>query len=128
MEKSENKIRKYKIIIADDDQAICDSMSMILVEMGYMVETTGDSNTLSEIIKNKPDLLLLDIWMSGMDGRDIAKQLKANKDTQSIPIIMISATRDIMKSAKVAGADDFITKPFTMEELLIKVAKYCKTS
>jgi CheY-like chemotaxis protein len=74
--------------------------------------------------KDFPDLLLLDIWMSGQDGRDICKYLKKNPTTKNIPIILVSASRDIMQSAKNAGADDFIAKPFEMETLLDKVRHY----
>ena len=59
-----------------------------------------------------PDLLLLDIWMSGTDGLDICKQLKQNTATQHIPIVLLSASREIEKSALDAGANDFLSKPF----------------
>jgi DNA-binding response OmpR family regulator len=62
--------------------------------------------------------------MSGQDGRDIAKYFKGNKTTSKIPIIMVSASKDIEKSAKEAGADDFLAKPFEMDELLTKITKY----
>ena len=112
-----------KILVADDDSAICDSVRIILEEEGYFVDTTVDGNTILKMKNNFPDLLLLDIWMSGMDGREIAKQLKRNNSTSKIPIIMISASRDIGKSAKEAGANDFLAKPFKMDDLLTKVAK-----
>ena len=113
-----------KILIADDDPAILDSLKMILEFAGYDVSTTADGETVYKMEKEYPDVLLLDIWMSGQDGRDICKFLKKETHTKDIPIIMISASRDVKGSAKAAGADDFIAKPFEMEELLDKVKKY----
>lgn len=113
-----------KILIADDDPAIVESICLILTEFGYTVDATTDGETIYKMKKNFPDLLLLDIWMSGQDGRKICKYLKDNKTTKHIPIVMISASRDIQKSAHEAGADDFLAKPFDMNELLDKVTKW----
>ena len=113
-----------KILVADDDPAILDSIKMILELEGYEVVTTVNGATVPSLLKNKPDLLLLDIWMSGQDGKDICRTLKADKATKNIPIIMVSASRDVAASAKEAGADDFLTKPFEMDDLLAKVKKY----
>ena len=71
-----------------------------------------------------PDLLLLDIWMSGEDGRDICKKLKQSELTKNIPVIMVSASKDIKESALAAGADDFLAKPFEMNELLGKIKMF----
>jgi len=110
-----------KIFIADDDEGIVDAVTMILEVMGYDVEFTFDGGTVIDAVKNKPDLILLDIWMSGHDGRDICKQLKNDADLKDIPILMISASRDIKQSALDAGANDFMEKPFEMDSLLNKV-------
>jgi CheY-like chemotaxis protein len=71
-----------------------------------------------------PDLLLLDIWMSGIDGRDICKELKQKENTKKIPIVLISASREIERSALEAGADDFLAKPFEIDDLLEKIEKH----
>jgi len=110
-----------KILIADDDEGIVDAVTMILEVMGYEVEYTYDGGAVFEAVKNRPDLILLDIWMSGHDGRDICKSLKNDPDYQQIPILMISASRDIRQSALDAGANDFMEKPFEMDSLLSKV-------
>jgi CheY-like chemotaxis protein len=117
-----------KILIADDDPAICDAVCFMLEEEGYEVRSTVNGATIYKMEKEFPDLLLLDIWMSGQDGREICKYLKNKNFTKDIPIIMLSASRDIEKSAKDAGADDFLAKPFEMEKLLEKVAYYTKDS
>jgi CheY-like chemotaxis protein len=74
--------------------------------------------------KFKPDLVLLDIWMSGTDGRDICRQIKADPKLKKTPVIMISASKDVISSSKEAGADGFIAKPFEMDHLLSTVAKF----
>lgn len=117
-------MNKKKILVADDDPAIVDSLKLLLELYDYEVTTTVNGETIYKMKKEYPNLLLLDIWMSGQDGREICKYLKNNPETKHIPIIMISASRDISQSAKEAGADDFIAKPFSMDELLEKVEKY----
>lgn len=118
------KNTKTKILIADDDPAICDSVQFMLEEEGYDVETTVNGETVYRMTQAYPDLLLLDIWMSGQDGREICKFLKSHPETKDIPIIMISASREIAHSAKSSGANDFLEKPFSMDALLQKIAKY----
>lgn len=118
---------KKRILIADDDPAIVDSLTVILEEFGYDVNSTGDGKQVYRIKNDLPDLLLLDIWMSGVDGRKVCNDLKKEKVTKDVPIILISAGRDIQKSANESGADDFLEKPFTMEDLLKKVDKWTGT-
>jgi len=114
---------KKKILVADDNPAILDALKIMLEEEGYAVETTVDGATALDMKGRLPDLLLLDIWMSGIDGRDICKHLKKTTATKHIPVIMVSATKDIEQIAKDSGANDFISKPFQMEHLLAIVAK-----
>jgi DNA-binding response OmpR family regulator len=83
-----------------------------------------DGATALDLREHLPDLLLLDIWMSGVDGKDICKHLKSAAATKHIPVIMVSAAKDIEQIAKDSGADDFIPKPFQIEDLLAIVAKY----
>ncbi|MDY0905789.1 response regulator transcription factor [Pedobacter sp. CFBP9032] len=114
-------MRTKKILIADDDEGIVDAVTMILEVMGYDVEFTYDGGAVIDAVKSKPDLIMLDIWMSGHDGRDICKLLKSDPEFKEIPILMISASRDIRQSAMDAGANDFMEKPFEMDSLLNKV-------
>ncbi|MEO6508980.1 MAG: response regulator transcription factor [Patescibacteria group bacterium] len=114
-------MKKKRILVADDDPAIVDSIKYMLEDEGYEVETTVDGETVGKMFEDQPDLLLLDIWMSGQDGRDICRALKAQETTKHIPIIMISANKDTEKIAKEAGANDFVGKPFDIEDLLNKI-------
>ena len=112
-----------KILIADDDEAIIDATTMILEFMGYKVDSTLDGSTIPAIVQNHPDLIILDVWMAGVEGRDICKLLKSNPSTSNIPVIMISASRDIKDSVLACGADDFLEKPFEIEMLVERIEK-----
>lgn len=113
-----------KIMIADDDPAILDSVGLLLEFEGYEVQTTPDATSLLTMETGFPDLLLLDIWMSGTDGRDICKYLKKQQLTSNIPIVLISASREIERSAMEAGANDFLAKPFELKDLLKKIEQH----
>jgi len=113
-------------MIADDDPSILDALKQIFESEGYEVETSINGETVSKIHEFQPDILLLDIWMSGVDGRDICKKLKSQPKTQHIPIIMVSANNDTKGIALAVGADDFVAKPFEMQELLVKVAQHLR--
>jgi len=115
--------KNKKVLVADDDPAILDVMRMMLEFEGYEVATTLNGATVLQLGVDLPDLLLLDIWMSGTDGRDICKILKQSDRTSNIPIVLVSASKDIERSAFEAGANDFIAKPFEMNELLQKIEK-----
>ncbi len=112
---------RKKILIADDDPAILEVLTIFLEEVGYEVETTQDGHTLQAFAHGYPDLLLLDIWMSGVNGRDLCRALKSQEQTRNLPILLISANRDMERIARDAGADDFIAKPFDLDKLLNKI-------
>jgi DNA-binding response OmpR family regulator len=113
-----------RVMIADDDHAIVDAVMAMLEFGGYDVGFTYNGATILEMKEDLPDLILLDIWMSGTDGRDVCKLLKQQESTKNIPVIMISASTDLEKSAKDAGANDFLEKPFDMDELFEKIDKH----
>ena len=115
---------KKKIIVSDDDKEIINILTLMLEDAGYEVRSTSNGHTTQLVEDYLPDLLLLDIWMAEIDGRDVCKQLKSQKNTKHVPIIMISADRNTEKIAREAGANDFISKPFDMDELLEKIARY----
>lgn len=117
------KLYMTNILVADDDAAILDAIKLILEEEGYKVNTTEDGESIYKMNGNFPDLMLLDIWMSGENGTDICKYLKSNQRTKNIPIIMISANRDALEMANKAGADDFVAKPFEIDTLVNCIKK-----
>lgn len=117
-------MKPKRIIIADDDPGILDAVGILLEFEGYEVCSTPDGAALLTMENGFPDLVLLDIWMSGVDGRDICRQLKQQPHTSDIPVVLLSASNDIARSAIEAGADDFLAKPFDMADLLQKIEKY----
>jgi two-component system alkaline phosphatase synthesis response regulator PhoP len=113
-----------RILVVDDDESILDAISMVLEDADYDVQTTfKGTETHNRVLSYKPDVILLDMLLSGNDGRHIAKVLKADTKTNHIPIIMISAHPNAEASALESGADDFLAKPFEREALLQKVKK-----
>lgn len=115
---------KKRIMVVDDDAAIVDAVTMILELEGYEVISILDGTKVTNSLHEKPDLMLLDIWMSGIDGATICRHLKGDHHTCNIPVIMISANRDTQKIASECGADDFIPKPFDVDNLLDKVKRF----
>ena len=114
-----------KILIVDDDEGILDAISLILEDEGYAINTTANGNEVNDRIKKfKPNLILLDVLLSGSDGREICKDLKNNSLTNRIPIIMISAHPSAKQTIKQYGADAFLPKPFGAEDLISTVKKY----
>ena len=110
---------KHKVLVVDDDIDIVEPLSLILQSKGYDVETiTKGQLVYAKIAAFKPDLLLLDILMSGSDGRDICKKLKHDKETRDLIIVMMSAHPSAEKDSYDACADAFIAKPFETENLL----------
>lgn len=113
-----------KILVVDDDDGILDAFQAMLESVGYAVEVCADGGCVQKLVlDNPPDLILLDVLLSGRDGREVCKELKENKKTQDIPIIMVSAHPGVKQSTLDAGADDFLEKPFEMDELLSVVKK-----
>lgn len=116
------------VLIADDNPAIVEALSLMLEDAGYTIRTlhAGASyeSMLEMIQQDVPCVLLLDIWMSGKDGRDICTYLKSQEMTHYLPIILISANSDLQRIAQESGADDYLAKPFGMKELIAKVGKY----
>ena len=113
-----------KILVMDDDAGILEAFRAILESADYNVITESDPGKLLKQIKlTKPDLIILDVLLSGGDGRIICKNLKAEEETKNIPVIIVSAHPSVNKSIREAGADDFLEKPFEMDVLLNKVVK-----
>lgn len=111
-----------RILVVDDDIDILSVMEILLSMKGFDVEVTAKGeNTFPKIESFKPDLILLDVLISGHDGRTICKQLKANKETKHIPVIMFSAHPGAAATIADYGADDFIAKPFDVAHLMKKV-------
>src|SRR5438876_52256 len=116
---------KRRILVCDDDPGVVEVITIMLQEEGHEVKTLNSGKAIQKRVQEySPDIILLDIWMPGIDGKQVAKLLKDNPDTGHIPIIVISALNDTEKIAKEAGADDFLAKPFEMDNLLTKIKTF----
>lgn len=114
-----------KVLICDDDEGILDVIKIILEEKGYDVFILSKSEKVYETVDTfKPDVILLDLWMPGISGETITKELKKTSKTKMIPIIIVSANKDTIKIAKELEADDFLCKPFNIDRLEEMVDKY----
>ena len=107
----------------DDDHDIVDIIKIILEDEGYEVNTlTNGRDVLKSIENDRPDLILLDVMLGGIDGRDICKAIKSDVLLSSIPIVMISASHNLHNLLTEKGSpNDFLAKPFDIDNLIKKV-------
>ena len=115
---------RKKILVIDDNEANVELLEAYLTAYGYDVITAFDGESgLDMTYTEKPDLLLLDIMMPGLNGYEVCKRLKEDEKTQFIPIVMITALTEINDKVKGldVGADDFLSKPFNKLELMARV-------
>ena len=111
-----------KILVVDDDSDILSVMETLLTMKGFEVKGIANGGYIFPVIGTfKPDIILLDVLISGQDGRTICKKLKSNNETRLIPVIMFSAHPGAAAAIAEYGADDFIAKPFDVANLLQKV-------
>ena len=112
-----------KILILDDDKDLLGVVKPLLKKRGFDVLTFANWKEAWEDIKrNKPNLILLDVFLKGMDGMDVCKKLKSSTLTRNIPIIMFSSYPNIAETAIAEfGADEFIAKPFEVNEMVRKI-------
>ena len=119
-----NHVSRRKIVVIEDEPDILEVIQYNLEREGFLVlpASNGDSG-LEIILRQAPDLVLLDLLLPGLDGIEICRKLKMDPMTQGIPIIMVSAKgeeSDIVLGLGV-GADDYVTKPFRAKELIARV-------
>jgi len=120
---------KPKILVVDDENRNLRLMEAMLIPLGYEVILARDGiEALDKVRKIPPDVILLDIMMPKMDGLEVAKQLKENEGTKIIPIVMVTALREVEDRVKAfdVGADDFLTKPVDNTELRARLGSLLK--
>lgn len=114
--------KKTKILVVDDDSGIGEMLQTLLEFYGFQVTVTEKPGETEEIIQKKDiDLVLLDMLISGVNGTDVCARLRKNEETEEVPVLMMSALHDAGSKCREAGANDFIAKPFEMEELITKI-------
>ncbi len=116
-----------RILVVDDNADILDIVRIFLESNGYEVLTISNGdNILNDVVNYSPQIILLDVYLRGLNGVEICNNLKSNSSTKHIPIIMFSAqTTDYLILRKCA-ADDFIPKPFEEKILVEKISNLLK--
>ncbi|MEN6509447.1 MAG: response regulator [Smithella sp.] len=113
-----------KILIVDDEKDIVDLVSYNLEREGFStIKVLDGGKVLATVKSQKPDLIILDLMLPGMNGLDICKGIRANPDTAHLPVIMLTAKGDEVDKiiGLEIGADDYMTKPFSVKELIARV-------
>jgi DNA-binding response OmpR family regulator len=124
-------VNERKVLIVDDDPGMREVLESILVPEEVLVYTAVDGkDAIQKTLALKPDLILLDVGMPKLNGLTFCKAIRAGRDTRDIPIIIITSftAKGRMEECMEAGADDFLGKPFPMEDLLIRVRAMFKTA
>ena len=116
---------KKTIMVVDDEPTFLKVVEDILEPESYtVIQVSGGQEALDKLKKIKPDLILLDIMMPGIDGWEVCEIVKADKETEKIPIIFVTAKSDPeSRSAGSVNAMDYITKPFEYKDFIKKVKK-----
>lgn len=117
-----------KILVVEDEPALQETLAYNLEKQGYQVETTGDGRAALNLARQlKPDLILLDIMLPGMDGFEVCKTLRRE---MNVPVLMLTARDDEIDRVVglEVGADDYLTKPFSMRELMARVKAQLRRS
>lgn len=111
------------ILIVDDNKDLLTMLTAMLKTRGYSISVSETAEGIVALIKEiRPDIVLMDMLLSGADGREICRAIKADKEIASIPLMMLSAYPQAITDCLQAGADEFIEKPFDMKILLDKLS------
>ncbi len=124
-------MNERKVLVVDDDPGMREVLESILVLDNTVVYTAVDGkDAVQKTLALKPDLILLDINMPKLNGLTFCKAIRAGKETRNIPVIVVTSLTAAgrLEECMEAGADDFLGKPFGMEELLIRVRAMFKTA
>ena len=114
------------ILLVDDEPDVLTAVSFRLRKNGYEVEIVDSGLQALEYLKNRrPDLILLDVRMPGIDGLETCRRIRSQEGGMNIPIILFTASVNVVqeKGFQEARANDFIAKPFDSQELLTKIQK-----
>lgn len=113
-----------KILVVDDEPNIVLSLEFLMKQAGFQVRTASDGEAaLAAIAAEQPDLMLLDVMMPRKNGYEVCQAIRANPDWKAVRIIMLTAKgREVEREKGLAlGADDYITKPFSTQEVVERV-------
>lgn len=115
-----------KIVFAEDNVSIAKIVKNKLISEGFEIfHFPNGKGILDAVIEHKPDLVILDINMPGKDGLTVLKELKDNKETATVSVLLLTATKDentVIKSIEL-GVSDYITKPFSLDVIMSRINK-----
>lgn len=115
-------MQNKKILVCDDDEGIIDVLELILEDTGHTVIPELNSMNVNALIESiKPDLVILDLWMPVISGDQILKSIRNSPETNLMPVIVMSASRDGEEIASAAGASAYLAKPFDFDNVLAVV-------
>ena len=116
-------MNEYRILVVDDEDDLCEILKFNLEMEGYKIDTANSAEEALKLDLTQYNLLLLDVMMGEISGFKMARMLKADKDTANIPIIFITAkdTENDTITGFNLGADDYISKPFSLREVIMRV-------
>jgi twitching motility two-component system response regulator PilG len=112
---------KNSILVVEDEESLKELETILLASKGYAVTAVGDGNeALEAILRNRPDLVVLDVMIPGPDGFEVCRAIKDDLQTCSIPVVMLTGKKSShdLERGRVAGADAYLTKPFKSGKLL----------
>ena len=117
--------KNARILVLDDDPDIGTMIKMMLEYKGYRVIVSDRADLAQQALNDGGvDLIIMDMLLSGVNGTDLCIDLKKNPSTSHIPVIMISAHPNAKEICLQAGADEFISKPFDMNDILSKIDRH----
>jgi signal transduction histidine kinase/DNA-binding response OmpR family regulator len=120
---NDRRKRLSRVLVIDDDETVHDMLFRLLSKEGFLVETADDGESgMSKALELKPDVIVLDVLMPGMDGWDVLTRLKNNPQTESIPVVMLTMVDDRSKGYTL-GVTDYIYKPVDREKLVTALTR-----
>lgn len=122
----------YRILVADDEELLHDLLARSLDASKYAISSVYDGLEVKQMaLRDKPDLILLDIHLPGRDGREVLLDLRSDPDTRSIPVLVLTADKgEILGEAEgfELGADEYVQKPFSPAVLQARIEKLLRKS
>ena len=113
-----------KILVVDDDETILDVVEENLNQHGFQpTRANSGEAALNSIAQDKPDAIILDWQMPGIDGNEVLKRLQADENTKQIPVMMLTAKSEVsdVSESLMLGAKDYIVKPFDHDNLIVRL-------
>lgn len=128
---TETHTPRYRVLVVDDEPLLCRMVSVMLKRIGYEIRTANNgAEALRAVAEQKPDLITLDVMMPDISGLDVARRLRADESTASIPIVFVTAldrsVSDELRALSEQPGIYHLDKPFSQHQLVTQVAEALK--